>query len=458
MPFNFKTTILSVLLLLVISPFASAQVFSSDNNTPKFNSPYSRIGLGDIADQNFGISAAMGGLGASFNSKFAVNIVNPASVGFIDRTVFDVSGFFRYGLLDTGGGGDRVKTFAGNFQYFSLGFPMKNEVNIELDNRPPLLYWRMNFALVPFSNVGYNVEINSETETDNIVTNFTGKGGTYKMIWTNAVRYKDLSIGVNAGYMFGNVINEREVFIDGAENVYFNDLVDEISYRGVVWSFGAQYKYQFKKLNDKKELVNSGKSLTGGVYLDSKSNINTTTSQLYRRRSSAFNPPQGIDTLRAVIDLENDAVLPGGFGIGVMYEYEDKYRIGIDYSASKWSDYENDVKQERLLDSWRVAVGGEWVPDIGSYNKYMNKVRYRLGLFYENDPRSDEFAEQLSTFGITVGTGMPIVLPRGQTAFFNLGLELGKFGTSNSLDESYIKLNLGFTLNDNLWFYKRKFN
>ena len=458
MPFKYKNTLLSVLLILAINPIVFAQVFSSDNNTPKFNSPYSRIGLGDIANQNFAISSAMGGLGAAFNSKYAVNIINPASVGFIDRTVFDVAGFFRYGLLDTGDGGDKVKTFAGNFQYFSLGFPMKNEVNIELDNRPPLLYWRMNFALVPFSNVGYNVEINSSTETDDIVTNFTGKGGTYKMIWTNAVRYKDLSFGVNAGYVFGNVINEREVFIDGAENVYYNDLVDQISYRGVVWSFGAQYKYQLKKMNEKKELVNSGKTLTAGAYFGSKSSINTETSQLFRRRSSAFNPPQGIDTVRNVIDLEGGAFLPGNFGIGLLYEHENKYRVGIDYSASKWSGYENDAKPETLLDSWRVAAGGEWIPDVGSYNKYMDRVRYRLGFFYENDPRSDEFDEQLSAFGITLGTGMPIILPRGQTAFFNLGLELGKFGTSNSLDESYIKLNLGFTLNDNLWFYKRKFN
>ncbi len=456
MPLKFKYTLLSILLLLAISPYASAQVYSSDNNTPKFNSPYSRIGLGDIADQNFAISAAMGGLGASFNSRYATNLVNPASIGFIDRTVFDVSGFFKYGQLDTGD--KKINTFAGNFQYLSLGFPMKNEVNIELDNRPPLLYWRMNLALVPYTNVGYNVQINSATETDSLLTNFTGKGGTYKLIWTNAVRHKDFSFGINAGYMFGNLINEREVFFDGDDNVYYNDLLDEISLSGLVWSFGAQYKHQFKKLNDKKEMVNSGRSITAGIYLNSQSEVNTSTSQLYRRRSSTFNPPQGIDTLRNVVDLKGKAVLPGGFGIGFMYENENKFRIGIDYSASQWSNYENDGKSEDLLNSWRVAAGGEWTPDVSSYNKYMQRVRYRLGAFYDKDPRADEFGEQLSVFGITIGTGMPIILPRGQTAFFNLGLELGKFGTSNSLNESYMKLNLGFTLNDNLWFYKRKFN
>lgn len=456
MPLKFKYFLLSTLLVLSMCPIASAQTFSSDNNTPKFNSPYSRIGLGDLANQNFSISSAMGGLGASFNSKYAVNLVNPASVGFIDRTVFDVNGFFRYGQLDSGN--ETINTFAGNFQYLSLGFPMKNEVNIELDNRPPLVYWRMNLALVPFSNVGFNVEANSTTETDSLITSFTGKGGTYKLIWTNALRHKDFSFGINAGYMFGNLINERIVVIEDPENVYFNDLLDEISLSGVVWSFGAQYKHQFKKLNDKKELVNSGRSLTAGVYLNSQSEINSNTSQLYRRRSSTFSPPQGIDTIRNVVDLKGNAIIPGGFGVGVTYEIENKFRIGIDYSASQWSNYENEFKDESLLDSWRVAAGGEWIPNVSSYNKYMDRVRYRFGVFYEQDPRSDEFNEQLSVFGITVGTGMPIILPRGQTAFFNLGLELGRFGTTNSLNESYVQLNLGFTLNDNLWFYKRKFN
>ena len=456
MPLKFKYFLLSVLLVLTMCPNASSQTFSSDNNTPKFNSPYSRIGLGDLANQNFSISSAMGGLGASFNSRYSVNLVNPASVGFIDRTVFDVNGFFRYGQLDSGS--ETINTFAGNFQYLSLGFPMKNEVNIELDNRPPLVYWRMNLALVPFSNVGFNVETNSSTQTDSLNTSFTGKGGTYKLIWTNALRHKDFSFGINAGYMFGNLINERIVVIEDPENVYFNDLLDEISLSGIVWSFGAQYKHQFKKLNDKKELVNSGRSITAGVYLNSQSEINSNTSQLYRRRSSTFSPPQGIDTIRNVVDLKGNAIIPGGFGVGVTYEIENKFRVGIDYSASQWSNYENEFKAEDLLDSWRVAAGGEWIPNVSSYNKYMDRVRYRFGVFYEQDPRSDEFNEQLSVFGITVGTGMPIILPRGQTAFFNLGLELGRFGTTNSLNESYVQLNLGFTLNDNLWFYKRKFN
>jgi hypothetical protein len=59
---------------------------------------------------------------------------------------------------------------------------------------------------------------------------------------------------------------------------------------------------------------------------------------------------------------------------------------------------------------------------------------------------------------LTLGLGLPLKLPRGMPSFMNLGFEAGQLSSSNSLNETYYKLNIGFTLNDNTWFYKQKFN
>jgi len=59
--------------------------------------------------------------------------------------------------------------------------------------------------------------------------------------------------------------------------------------------------------------------------------------------------------------------------------------------------------------------------------------------------------------GVTFGFGFPLVLPRQQTSFVNAAFELGKIGTDSAIEESYVRLTLGFTMNDNTWFYKRRF-
>lgn len=84
-------------------------------------------------------------------------------------------------------------------------------------------------------------------------------------------------------------------------------------------------------------------------------------------------------------------------------------------------------------------------------------MRYRLGFYYGTDPRSIG-TEQVTRYALTLGTGFPIVLPRQQVSFMNTALEIGRFGVPDVLQETFVKLSVGFTLNDNSWFFKRKFN
>ena len=84
---GFKHTIWALLLMMVTGT-AIAQ-----NNT---NSPYTRYGYGDLSDQSFGNSKAMGGIAFGLRDGAQINPTNPASYTAIDSLTFLFEGGFLY--------------------------------------------------------------------------------------------------------------------------------------------------------------------------------------------------------------------------------------------------------------------------------------------------------------------------------------------------------------------------
>jgi hypothetical protein len=84
-------------------------------------------------------------------------------------------------------------------------------------------------------------------------------------------------------------------------------------------------------------------------------------------------------------------------------------------------------------------------------------MRYRVGAFYGTDPRSFN-GTQIENYGISLGVGLPIIMPRQAMSFLHIALEAGQMNAGDQLRENYMQATLGFTLNDNTWFFKRKFN
>jgi hypothetical protein len=139
-----------------------------------------------------------------------------------------------------------------------------------------------------------------------------------------------------------------------------------------------------------------------------------------------------------------------------MFEKENKLKFGINYSAGFWSQYKNEIQPDVLKNSFTLSSGVEYIPEYNSYNKYVSRIRYRAGVHYGKDPRSIK-GEQITTTGFNFGFGLPLVMPRQQVSFVDITFDLGKTGVS-ILSENYGKVTFGFTLNDNSWFYKRRFN
>lgn len=422
---------------------------------PKDNSPFSRFGIGDPLNQNFAAAQGMGGLSAALHDQQHLNILNPASLGFLRATSFEVGFNGEYSQLENNG--ETAGNWNGNLNYLAVGFPLKNPINEVLDRKESKVGWGMNLALVPYSIVGYDIETDILVDTIQTSNRFRGSGGTYRFLWGNAVRYKTLSVGVNIGYLFGKISNRRYVFFDNLpSHYYYNDLLSEYSISGFNWNFGVQYDLIFKKPGKDGLPTPSGHKMTFGAYGNSATSFSTNSNELFMRFPRPVTFGRG-DTISNQQEIIGSGQLPAEFSFGVMYEKVNKVKLGFNYKMAAWSQYENDAQPADLMNSYQIAFGGEYIPDVLSYNRYLKKVRYRFGAFYGTDARSFN-GVQLTEYGVTFGMGLPIILPRQQTSFVNFAVEAGRFGLSEGLNETYIKMSLGFTLNDNTWFFKRKFN
>ena len=444
---------------LIIFCFAGGSVALSaqQNNAniqPKINSPYSRFGLGDPVDQFLAGPAGMAGLSAAFNDAFLLNLQNPASLTYLQATAFEVGAFGKYSQLESGTESDGV--WSGNLNYLALGFPLKNPINKALDRDRSPWGFGMSLSLQPYTNVGYDIETKTVVEGADLVTNYLkGTGGTYKVQWGNGARYKDFAVGANIGYLFGKITNSRLVEFDSLAVSYNSEFRDEISIGGFYWNVGVQYTYYFKEPGRDGTLTRSNKRLIFGAYGNAIQPFSTKTDQFYSRTNFEYGQR---DTIQFEDIVEERGQLPAEFTIGVMYEEISKLRLGFEYYNGLWSQYENEGKEEQLSDAWKIRIGGEFIPDFASYNNYFRRMRYRLGFVYGTDPRSLG-GDQLTTYSLNFGFGFPIVMPRQQISFVNFGVEVGQFGIgSEILKENYVKMTLGFTLNDNTWFFKRKFN
>ncbi len=446
--YSFRSKI--VVLLSLVAGFAGAQ--NSQNIQPNGNSPYSRFGLGDPVNQSYAALTGLGGIGASFYDPYHLNTVNPASLGHLQSTAFEVGFFGKYANLK--GLNTSSDIWSGNLNYLALGFPLINPIGKALNKSKSPWEVGMSFSLQPYTTVNYNVESKEEQGELGLVSSiFKGTGGTYRLLWGTGVKYKNLSLGANLGYLFGKISNNRRIEFDSIEVSYSTEFLDEISINGFVWNLGAQYTWELDKQNPNKTNLYPRRLIIGATAHSSNS-FTTNSSRFYQRNSFSYGV---IDTLIDEKGLKRSGTLPSEWTLGLMYEKVNKFKIGAEYSQSHWSEYENEVKPENLSDSKRLAVGMELIPEFNAYDSYLRRARYRLGFVYATDPRSFE-SDQIEEYIVTIGIGFPIIMPRQQISFINLSVEAGQFGISDAIQENFVKMTVGFTLNDNTWFFKRKFN
>ena len=130
---------------------------------PKDNAPYSRLGLGEPIHHTLS-SAGFGGLSAGYMDPLHVNVLNPASYGWLSSATFEAGMYAERSTIKTNEQSANVTT--GNLSHLVLAFPMRNALNDVLENKKRKFFWSMNLALMPNTSIGYDIQ----TEESNAVS------------------------------------------------------------------------------------------------------------------------------------------------------------------------------------------------------------------------------------------------------------------------------------------------
>ena len=397
-------------------------------------SPYSRFGIGDLADNNNAWNNSMGQLGLALRSPYHVNYMNPASYSAFDSLSFVFEGGFNGELV----------TLKSNYQsvnrnYASLGYL--------LFGMPVTKWWKTSLGLVPFSDVGYSVADYEEfPESGTVVRLYQGSGGINRLFWGNAFQpFRNFSIGFNASYLFGSMIRENQVlFPDSLTALNFKEAV-YVSMNDLYFNFGAQYQAKLRN----NLFLNLGAVFAPTLQMSASTDLLSTTFLLASDGSESVR-----DTLVITEDYKGKITIPLMIGGGLALEKTDQWKVGLDFKWQNWEKFKAYEMSDSLVNSWQINAGAEIIPKIDNYNNYLARIHYRLGFNYQRTYLKLR-GDNLNEYGFSLGFGLPL---RGMKTMLNLGAQVGMRGTTdqNLIRESYFKLVIGFSIYER-WFIKRKY-
>lgn len=406
------------------------------------NSPYSQFGLGVLSEQSSGFNRGMNGLGLGFHEGNQVNYLNPASYARLDTLTFLFDAGISLQLTNFSEKGVKRNAKNANIEYVVAGFKAARRLGL-------------SFGLIPFTNVGYQYSA-AQALTDQpgstILTNtYTGTGGVrqaYLGIGWEPI--KGLALGANMSYMWGDydrrLINS---YSDGSVNNLVHQYTMDI--RSYKVDFGAQYTAKVSS----KDYITLGLTFSpthkiGGkpqlqeILTNSQTNVSDTTSY-------------GGD-----FDLN----LPNFFGVGLMWNHNDKWKVGADYTLQQWASvkfpsYETNgsvssfaLRDNLLTDRHKFTLGGDFCPAPFSRN-FFNRIHYRAGVSYATPYIKVYGNDGPTEMSASIGFGIPIINPYNNRSFLNVSAQWVHSAAKNYITENVFRINVGLTFNE-LWFKKWK--
>jgi hypothetical protein len=152
-------------------------------------------------------------------------------------------------------------------------------------------------------------------------------------------------------------------------------------------------------------------------------------------------------------------IIPSKFSFGLGIGQVRRWFIGAEYFSQKTSNFSNQLYSSANTsyeDASKISLGGFFIPQYNSFSSYLKRSVYRAGARYEKTGLVIN-NESINEFGISFGIGLPVGEAR-LLSNANLGLEIGKRGTTNNnlIEENFINFQISLSLNDR-WFQKRRF-
>ena len=431
-------------LCIVLLALAAFNIHAQEGTT----SPYSFYGIGSLKFKGTTENRSMGGL-SIYSDSIHINLRNPASfggkniIGYNNESrpiKFTVGGSHSNTTLNTSSNSQEAS--ASTFDYLALSMPIGK--------------LGVGFGLMPYTSVGYKLE---SLDDSGVQTHrYKGEGGVNKaFLGLGYLVAKDLKVGIDASYNFGNIQNSAIEFLytdDGELIQYQSRESNRSDISGLNYNFGVTYT---PMISEKLQLTTA---LTYSPQSELTSNNERTIATI------VINPSSGQEF--PVNDIEQDLeanglktttlTLPSKLAFGAGIGQPRKWFVGAEYTSLKTSNFSNpifSIDNATFEDASEIAFGGFYIPQYSSFNKYWKRMVYRAGMRFENTGLKIN-NEPIKEFGISFGVGIPIGRAFSNA---NFGFEFGKRGTTdqNLIKENFVNFQLSLSLNDR-WFEKRKFN
>ena len=382
----------------------------------------------------------MGGISVYADSIHA-NLNNPASLGELKLTTFSVGVHYRNTQLISDATNEDVAS--GSLDYIAVSIPTK--------------HFSFSFGVMPFSSVGYQLQSLDDTNEQNILNRYEGKGGVNKTFISVGLKvFKFLNIGGTLNFNFGSISSDAS---RQEENVDFGTFLRNSSQiRGIDYQLGAHLKVPLSKK----------------FSIDAFATFSPEHSLTSENEQSFFTRSVSTQTVGTVIEVDLadqnldkvDLTIGSKYELGLGFGQDKKWLLGAQYTAINSGNFQNDFIQLNNVsyeNGSRLSVGGYFIPNYSSITNYWKRMAFRAGFRQEISGIMINNTS-LEETGISFGVSLPLggYYSAANVAGYsslNIGFELGKRGvnTNGLIEENYWSIRVGASLND-LWFIKRKYN
>lgn len=407
-----KILVFNIIIVLLFAGNSNAQITSS---------PYTLFGAGQVEDNGFGVSKAMGGTGIAFQSNKSLNNINPASYSAIDSLsfLFEAGVFAKYTAYTTTS--ENQKRLDGNLRYLAMGLRFTK-------------WWAGSAGIVPYSSVHYYIQTSEQIagELTNYIKTFTGEGGINQFYLGNAMKpFKNLSFGFNTSYIFGSITQKESM--NSSDN-FEGYLISKTNYlHNFYFDFGLQYSVWQKDWK-----------YTAGIIYGKSKDLKSTSDYIL-----IFND----DTTS--LDYKKEYFnIPSRYGIGVCIEKPGVVRMGFDYERRDWQGIQFSNPKLSTRNSERYSFGTEFKISNDYKDTGFKRFYYRLGFNYEKSYLVIN-KTPINSRAFTLGIGIPM---KNELSMVNISFETGVNGTTSKglIRENFYLLHVNLTLHD-LWFQKAKY-
>jgi len=420
--------------LFILSVFSSFCIHQH-SQAQSSSSTYSSLGIGEFNTSGFTQNQGMGGMGISYGNSFGINHVNPALS--VQNYAFNFQAAINYERINATSGERSSEIDGGGLGYVAMSFPIK----------PSKM--SLGLGLNQISSVNYNLTFrNPVADTDiTAFNNIDGNGGISEAyVNTGFQVFKNFNLGFQGSYIFGSTIrrnnltltNDQSEPIGGSSEYYERLSLSDVSIKG-----GAHYMAK----------VGNRKFLHFGTIYQVFGEINGKEFAKVADSGQASNPETPGDILSN--DISGTIYIPNRLGYGVTYEKLNKFMIGLEAQHQDFSAYRSfNGTTGELNSSFKIGLGGQYIPDLFSMDNVFARSIYRMGFEYEQTPYLIRNMA-INDVGINFGASIPM----NNLSLMNLAFKLGTRGSTenNLVRENYIRVSLGFSINDNSWFYKKVF-